>query len=77
MTISSGKAFWRANVDIYVLDIDGSVLDASLLGAVAALSSLKALPQVIMDDSGVSFEQANAHMTNSIISTGPILLLFM
>ena len=61
MTISSGRAFWRANVDIYVLDMDGSILDACLLSAIAALSSLKALPNVIMDDSGVRASHYGKH----------------
>ena len=53
MIISSGRAFWRANIDIHILDMDGSILDACLLSAVAALSSLKSLPQVSIDENGV------------------------
>jgi exosome complex RNA-binding protein Rrp42 (RNase PH superfamily) len=53
LVIGSGEAVWLAYLDIYVLDADGSVLDACLLAAVAALASMKSLPSVAVDDSGV------------------------
>lgn len=53
LTIGPGRACWVAYLDIYILDADGSLLDACMLGAVAALSGFKTLPQVTVDDSGV------------------------
>lgn len=49
-----GRACWIIYLDIYVLDADGSILDACLLGAVTAISGLKSLPQVAIDEAGVS-----------------------
>jgi len=52
LIIGSGEAVWVAYLDIYVLDADGSVLDACLLAAVAALASMKSLPSVAVDKRG-------------------------
>jgi exosome complex RNA-binding protein Rrp42 (RNase PH superfamily) len=52
LVISSGKAVWVAYLDMYVLDADGSVLDACMLAAVAAIASLRPLPSMAIDESG-------------------------
>jgi exosome complex component RRP42 len=41
LCIEEGKEVWMINVDIHVLDHDGNLIDASALGAIAALSSAK------------------------------------
>lgn len=51
LCIDAGKAAWAVYVDIYVLDADGSLHDACLLAALAALSSLQ-LRAVSIDESG-------------------------
>lgn len=51
LCIDAGKAAWAVYVDIYVLDADGSLHDACLLAALAALSSLQ-LRAVSIDASG-------------------------
>lgn len=51
LCIADGKAAWLAYLDIYILDADGSLLDVSLLAAVAALQSLQ-LPRVAVNDEG-------------------------
>ncbi|KAI7841051.1 hypothetical protein COHA_005279 [Chlorella ohadii] len=51
LCIDAGKAAWAVYVDIYVLDADGSLHDACLLAALAALSSLR-LRAVSIDESG-------------------------
>ena len=47
------EAVWVLYLDIYVLDADGSVLDACLLAAVAALASMKPLPSVALESGRV------------------------
>jgi exosome complex component RRP42 len=37
LCIEDGKKVWNVNVDIHVLDHDGNLIDASALGAIAAL----------------------------------------
>ena len=51
LCISPGQAVWVAYLDIYILDACGSLLDACLLAAVAALLSTN-LPAVHMTDEG-------------------------
>ncbi|KAI3854614.1 hypothetical protein MKX03_005210 [Papaver bracteatum] len=51
LSLISGKAAWMAYLDIYCLDADGSLFDAALLSAVAALSSL-CIPVVSVNDEG-------------------------
>lgn len=41
LCIESGKKVWMVNVDIYVLDYDGNLIDAGALGAIAALLTAK------------------------------------
>ncbi|KAG0600530.1 hypothetical protein M758_11G041500 [Ceratodon purpureus] len=51
LCIVPGKAAWIAYVDVYCLDADGSLLDAALLAAVAALTHLQ-LPAVKVTEAG-------------------------
>jgi len=41
LCIEEGKKAWNVNIDIHVLDHDGNLIDASALGAIAALISAK------------------------------------
>ena len=41
LCIEEGKKAWNVNIDIHVLDHDGNLIDASALGAMAALISAK------------------------------------
>ena len=54
LLIGTGRACWILYLDICILDADGSILDACMLGAVSALSGLKSLPKVAIDEAGVS-----------------------
>ncbi|KAI3987516.1 hypothetical protein MKX01_003202 [Papaver californicum] len=51
LSLISGKAAWMAYLELYCLDADGSLFDAALLSAVAALSSL-CIPVVSVNDEG-------------------------
>ena len=54
--VIGSEAAWVLYLDIYVLDADGSVLDACLLAAVAALASMKPLPSVAMESGRVGLQ---------------------
>ncbi|MEM5778731.1 MAG: exosome complex protein Rrp42 [Candidatus Aenigmatarchaeota archaeon] len=41
LCIEEGKKVWNINIDIHVLDHDGNLIDASALGAIAALLNTK------------------------------------
>lgn len=41
LCIEDGKKVWNVNIDIHVLDHDGNLIDASALGAIAALMNAK------------------------------------
>ncbi|KAG1669192.1 hypothetical protein FOA52_001443 [Chlamydomonas sp. UWO 241] len=51
LCIAAGKAVWHAQLDIYVLNVDGSLLDAVLLAAVSALTSTP-LPKTSVSPEG-------------------------
>ena len=51
LCIDTGRAAWRAYLDIYILDAAGSLLDTALLAAMAALASTR-LPTVVMNEQG-------------------------
>jgi exosome complex component RRP43 len=51
LSIKEGLWAWRVCLDIYCLDHDGSVLDAGLMAALAALRDTK-VPFVAVDDRG-------------------------
>ncbi|MCS7108566.1 MAG: exosome complex protein Rrp42 [Sulfolobales archaeon] len=51
LAIISGRKVWNIWVDIYVLDHDGNLIDASSIGTLAALMSTK-LPNIEVKDSG-------------------------
>jgi exosome complex component RRP43 len=51
LVVEEGKASWNLCLDILVLNMDGSVLDACVLAAMAALTSLK-LPEVTTNAEG-------------------------
>lgn len=51
LCIDPGKAAWHLYLDIYILDAAGSVLDAALLAALAALASTR-LPSVKVNEQG-------------------------
>ncbi|OZJ06049.1 hypothetical protein BZG36_01143 [Bifiguratus adelaidae] len=53
LCVEQGKACWVLHIDAVCLALDGSVLDAALLGMVAALKNLR-LPEVIYDDETVT-----------------------
>ncbi|KAI5060138.1 hypothetical protein GOP47_0024558 [Adiantum capillus-veneris] len=54
LIIAPGKAAWMAYLDVYCLDADGSLLDAALLAAAAALADVK-LPEIAITDDGKVF----------------------
>jgi exosome complex RNA-binding protein Rrp42 (RNase PH superfamily) len=49
LTIERGKSAWQLMVDVYCLDHDGNVHDASLIAVMAALKTLK-LPAVNVNE---------------------------
>lgn len=51
LTIKEGLWAWKICLDVYCLDHDGSMLDAGLMAALAALRDAK-VPHVIVDDRG-------------------------
>ena len=51
LTIKEGLWVWKICLDVYCLDHDGSVLDAGLMAALAALRDAK-VPHVVVDDRG-------------------------
>ncbi|MQL74819.1 hypothetical protein Taro_007176, partial [Colocasia esculenta] len=51
LSLVSGKAAWMAYLDIYCLNADGSLFDAALLSAVAAIAHLH-IPLVSLNDDG-------------------------
>ena len=51
LSIKEGLWAWKICLDIYCLDHDGSVLDAGLMAALAALRDAK-VPRVVVDDRG-------------------------
>lgn len=46
------KTAWVARLDLYVLDLDGCLLDACLLAAVASLAQLRSLPELALGEDG-------------------------
>ncbi|MFH1229326.1 MAG: exosome complex protein Rrp42 [Candidatus Aenigmatarchaeota archaeon] len=48
LCLEAGKKVWNINVDIHVLDYDGNLIDASSLGAIAALSVAR-IPKIVED----------------------------
>ena len=52
LAIPSGKTAWVAYLDLYVLNLDGGLLDACLLSAVTCLASLKSLPSAVIGEDG-------------------------
>lgn len=52
LAIPSGKTAWVAYLDIYILNLDGGLLDVCLLAAVASLASLKSLPSAVIGEDG-------------------------
>jgi len=51
LSIKEGLWAWKICLDVYCLDHDGSMLDAGLMAALAALRDAK-VPHVIVDDRG-------------------------
>lgn len=56
LAIIPGKKVWEIWVDIYVLDHDGNLLDASMLAAMAALSSAR-MPEAVVEDEEVKLDR--------------------
>eukprot|EP00798_Chlamydomonas_sp_ICE-L_P024102 gene24102-9677_t len=54
LCIAEGKACWAADMNIYILNSDGGVLDASLLAMIAALAS-SMLPATRASEDGDKF----------------------
>ena len=61
LTLDAGKAAWMVYLDIYILDADGSLLDAALLAALASLASLQLPPVSIREDGQVELAGSVAH----------------
>lgn len=59
LCISEGKACWAVTLEVYILDVDGSLLDAVLLAAVAALRDT-VLPAVQISQDGHVRRQQDA-----------------
>jgi len=56
LVVVPGELVWMINIDIYALDDDGNLIDASLISAVAALS-VGFLPKVeIIDETRAKYE---------------------
>lgn len=57
LCIEEGKKVWLLFIDIHVLDYDGNLMDAALLGAVAALANAKIPKATIVNDELVLDEE--------------------
>eukprot|EP00878_Enallax_costatus_P012109 GHUV01012642.1.p1 GENE.GHUV01012642.1~~GHUV01012642.1.p1 ORF type:complete len:186 (-),score=43.59 GHUV01012642.1:398-955(-) len=80
LCIAEGQAVWVLYLDIYVLNAAGSLLDTSLLAAVAALQDTR-LPAVHMTEEGnverdglEDIEQADAAVAAAAVKTAPLQL---
>lgn len=60
------KFVWYLYIDIYCLNYDGNILDASLIAMLAALKDVK-LPTVTLED--------NKLISNGVLSNGGVQLL--
>jgi exosome complex component RRP42 len=56
LCIESGKKVWVVNVDIQVMDYDGNLIDASSLGAIAALMTAQ-IPKYDEENEKVIYEE--------------------
>ncbi|MEZ0393910.1 MAG: exosome complex protein Rrp42 [Desulfurococcaceae archaeon] len=57
LAIEPGKVVWAIHDDIYLLDHDGNIVDASMLASVAALSATK-LPKLIREKESLVLDRA-------------------
>ena len=80
LCIAEGQAVWVLYVDIYILNAAGSLLDTSLLAAVAALQDTR-LPAVHMTEEGnverdglEGVDQADAAAAAEAVKTIPLQL---
>lgn len=76
LCIAEGKAAWRATVDIYVLDSDGSLLDACLLAAVAALADTKLPPVKQVSEGNYTRASADDATAPAASTSQPVQLRF-
>jgi exosome complex component RRP42 len=58
LCIIEGEKVWMIFVDIHVLDYDGNLMDAAVLGSVAALTSAK-IPNVVVEDDEIILDEEN------------------
>lgn len=58
LCISEGEKVWMIFLDLHVLDYDGNLIDAAVLGSVAALMSAK-IPTARMEDGKVVVDEEN------------------
>lgn len=58
LCIIQGEKVWMIFVDIHVLDYDGNLMDAAVLGSVAALTSAK-IPNAIIEDDKIVLDEEN------------------
>ncbi|KAL7169006.1 hypothetical protein ACSBR2_034098 [Camellia fascicularis] len=72
LSLVCGKAAWMAYLDIYCLDADGALFDATLLSAVVAFSHLQILVVSLNDDGRVVVvsEEDGGKLTNESVNKG-------
>jgi len=58
LCIIEGEKVWMIFVDIHVLDYDGNLMDAAVLGSVAALTSAK-IPNATVEDDKIVLDEEN------------------
>ncbi|MGB9978292.1 exosome complex protein Rrp42 [Methanobacterium sp.] len=58
LCIIEGEKVWMIFVDIHVLDYDGNLMDAAVLGSVAALTSAK-IPNAVVEDGKIVLDEEN------------------
>lgn len=61
LCIIEGEKVWILFIDLHILDYDGNLFDASVLGAVAALMDTK-LPKVSIEDDEVVIDDSSVEL---------------
>eukprot|EP01116_Phalansterium_solitarium_P016804 TRINITY_DN3983_c0_g1_i2.p1 TRINITY_DN3983_c0_g1~~TRINITY_DN3983_c0_g1_i2.p1 ORF type:complete len:321 (-),score=23.88 TRINITY_DN3983_c0_g1_i2:12-905(-) len=72
---SGARLVWYLYVDIYCLNYDGNIYDASLLALIAALKNVR-LPAVDISQDGTAFVKPDHAMASLDISDYPVALTF-
>ncbi len=73
LCIIEGEKVWMIFVDLHVLDYDGNLIDAAVLGSVAALMGTK-IPTAKVEDDNVVVDEEN--MTPLTINEKPLMCTF-